>query len=145
MQTEDNVLKQQIVMKKTNLNLLSGVLAAGLTACSAYQGDFNEEWEFWSDSQPNRQVVDLPHDAMQTETRSADVPEGRHNGFYPGNVYHYEKTFNASADMQEKHVTLKFGWRVSQQQGAGERTGSWGLSLWLHAFRGVPGWIAESW
>lgn len=95
-------------MKKTNLNLLTGVLAVGLTACSTGQQDFNETWEFWSDSQPERQVVDLPHDAMQTETRSADVPEGRHNGFYPGNVYHYEKTFNASADMLQKHVTLKF-------------------------------------
>lgn len=95
-------------MKNINLNLLSGVLAAGLTACSTGQQDFNEDWEFWSDSQPERQMVDLPHDAMQTETRSADVPEGRHNGFYPGNIYHYEKTFNASADMLQKHVTLKF-------------------------------------
>ena len=70
--------------------------------------DFNREWMFWSDTQTTPQVINLPHDAMQTEPRSNDVPEGRHNGFYPGNVYHYEKTFNATADLLQKHVTLNF-------------------------------------
>ena len=79
------------------------------SACSnGEQADFNRDWQFWSDSQPEKQVINLPHDAMQTETRSNDVPEGRHNGFYPGNVYHYEKTFVADADLLQKHVTLNF-------------------------------------
>lgn len=79
------------------------------SACSnSEQADINRDWKFWSDTQTTQQVINLPHDAMQTETRSADVAEGRHNGFYPGNVYHYEKTFNASADLLQKHVTLNF-------------------------------------
>jgi len=79
------------------------------SACSnSEQADINLDWKFWSDTQTTQQVINLPHDAMQTETRSADVAEGRHNGFYPGNVYHYEKTFNASADLLQKHVTLNF-------------------------------------
>ncbi len=86
--------------------------AASITAMCACttpeQADFNLNWQFWSDSQPTKVNVNLPHDAMQTETRSADVKEGRHNGFYPGNVYHYEKTFNADASLLEKHVTLSF-------------------------------------
>ena len=86
--------------------------AASMTAFCACttngQVDFNQDWQFWSDSQPTKQVVNLPHDAMQTETRSADVKEGRHNGFYPGNVYHYEKTFTADAALLQKHVTLAF-------------------------------------
>lgn len=87
--------------------LASTVLLA--SACtSGEQADFNRNWKFWSDTQTSQQVINLPHDAMQTETRSADVAEGRHNGFYPGNVYHYEKSFNASADLLQKHVTLNF-------------------------------------
>lgn len=79
------------------------------TACTnGEQADFNRDWTFWSDTQQTPQVVNLPHDAMQTETRSADVAEGRHNGFYPGNFYHYEKTFVAYADLLQKHVTLNF-------------------------------------
>ena len=79
------------------------------TACTnSEQADFNRNWTFWSDTQATPQVINLPHDAMQTETRSADVKEGRHNGFYPGNVYHYEKTFTADADLLQKHVTLNF-------------------------------------
>ena len=97
-------------MKKTKL--LKTMAAASMTAFCACttneQVDFNQDWQFWSDSQPTKQVVNLPHDAMQTETRSADVKEGRHNGFYPGNVYHYEKTFTADAALLQKHVTLAF-------------------------------------
>lgn len=97
-------------MKKTNI--MKTMAVASMTAFCACttngQADFNQNWQFWSDTQPNKQVVNLPHDAMQTETRSADVKEGRHNGFYPGNVYHYEKTFTADASLLQKHVTLAF-------------------------------------
>ena len=86
-----------------------GAMAICQTACTTNeQADFNQDWQFWSDTKASKQVVNLPHDAMQTETRSADVKEGRHNGFYPGNVYHYEKTFSADAALLEKHVTLAF-------------------------------------
>ena len=97
-------------MKKTELLKTMAVASmTALCACTANeQADFNLNWFFWSDTQPNKQVVNLPHDAMQTETRSADVNEGRHNGFYPGNIYHYEKTFTVDADLLQKHVTLNF-------------------------------------
>ena len=89
-------------------SLLMGALAMSLSACTTEQADINEGWEFWSDTQPVKQVVNLPHDAMQTETRSNDVPEGRHNGFYPGNTYHYEKVLNVDKALLDKHVTLEF-------------------------------------
>lgn len=95
--------------KETVTGLVIGAMALCQTACTTpEQADFNQDWQFWSDSQPAKQVVNLPHDAMQTETRSADVKEGRHNGFYPGNMYHYEKTLNADASLLQKHVTLAF-------------------------------------
>ena len=81
---------------------------ATFCACTTEQADINLEWQFWSDTQPIKQVVNLPHDAMQTEPRSNEVPEGRHNGFYPGNVYHYEKTLKVDKALLDKHVTLEF-------------------------------------
>ena len=97
-------------MKKTELlKTMAAVSMTAFCACTTNeQADFNQDWQFWSDTQASKQVVNLPHDAMQTETRSTDVKEGRHNGFYPGNVYHYEKTFSADAALLEKHVTLAF-------------------------------------
>jgi len=96
--------------KETLTKTVSAIALTTLCACgsTAEQADFNLDWEFWSESQTVKQTVNLPHDAMQTETRSADVKEGRHNGFYPGNVYHYEKSFNADAALLQKHVTLDF-------------------------------------
>ena len=93
---------------KKGIRKLTVIATLMLVASCAYgeQVDFNREWKFWSDTQIVPQVINLPHDAMQTESRSNDVPEGRHNGFYPGNVYHYEKTFKVSSDLLQKHITL---------------------------------------
>lgn len=92
--------------KKLTFALATTMLVVG--CANDVQPDFNRDWTFWADTQTTQQLINLPHDAMQTEPRSNDVPEGRHNGFYPGNVYHYEKTFNATADLLQKHVTLNF-------------------------------------
>ena len=110
--------------------ILTIVLAATMLVVSCTndeQPDFNREWTFWSDTQATPQVINLPHDAMQTEPRSNNVPEGRHNGFYPGNVYHYEKTFNASSDLLQKHVTLNFEgvYRNSKVYVNGKETGGY--------------------
>lgn len=96
-------------MKKALCLLTVAVTLIFVTGCThSEQSDFNRDWMFWTDTRTTPLVLDLPHDAMQTETRSNDVPEGRHNGFYPGNMYHYEKTFKVSSDLLQKHVTLNF-------------------------------------
>jgi beta-galactosidase len=69
---------------------------------------FMNGWTFWSQSHPERQVIDLPHDAMQTEKRDPGMAEGRHSGYFPGGVYHYEKVFNFSQKSCSKHVVVKF-------------------------------------
>lgn len=87
------------------------IIAVCLTmavAASAQVSDFDKNWTFWSDSNPVKQTVSIPHDAMQTEQRSADVAEGQHTGFFPGGIYHYEKTIDVTAEMLKKHVTLHF-------------------------------------
>ena len=50
-------------------------------------GHFMENWKFWSETHPSPITVNLPHDAMQTEKRGANVKEGHHSGFFPGNKY----------------------------------------------------------
>lgn len=75
---------------------------------NAQTGDINENWTFWSDRNPAKATVTLPHDAMMTEQRSADAPEGRHNGFFPGGTYHYERTIDVPQAWLTKHVTLHF-------------------------------------
>ena len=56
-------------MKKTNIMKTMAVASmTALCACTTNeQADFNQNWQFWGDTQPNKQVVNLPHDAMQTE------------------------------------------------------------------------------
>lgn len=71
-------------------------------------GHFMENWKFWSETHPSPITVNLPHDAMQTEKRGANVKEGHHSGFFPGNKYYYEKTLIASDKMLAGHVTIDF-------------------------------------
>ena len=78
-----------------------------ITASAQING-FDRDWTFWSDSHPTKQTVSIPHDAMQTEERCDTLSDGRHNGFYPGGVYHYEKTIDVPAEWLQKHVTLQF-------------------------------------
>jgi beta-galactosidase len=70
--------------------------------------DFDKDWSFWSDRNPQKTIVSIPHDAMQSEMRSDTLTDGRHNGFFPGGFYHYEKQLQVSADWLQKHVTIHF-------------------------------------
>lgn len=67
------------------------LLLAGCSKDNGSCADINAGWEFWSDKNQTRQVVDLPHDAMLTEARAADAPSGAASAFYLGGMYHYEK------------------------------------------------------
>lgn len=82
------------------------VLSLGASAQAV--DNFLEGWSFWSDTHKERQTVTLPHDAMQTETRSAEYANTRAMGYYPGNKYHYEKIITATPAMLKQHVTLRF-------------------------------------
>lgn len=85
------------------------VLALSLMGCTQQTWDIemNEGWDFWSETQPEKTIVDLPHDAMQTESRSAEANCGGAGAYYPGNLYHYEKRIQIDGDPAEKHITLE--------------------------------------
>ena len=49
-------------------------------------------WNFWKAGQEdNKQVVDLPHDAMILEARDPQLENGSGSGYYPGGKYYYSK------------------------------------------------------
>ncbi|MCQ2147168.1 MAG: DUF4982 domain-containing protein [Bacteroidales bacterium] len=89
-------------MKKYFVTILTLLLCVGL-----YAEDFNEGWTFWFDGH-EKETIRLPHDAMIHMPRSADVPSGSSIAFYHGGLFHYEKTFDVTAEMLSKHVTFNF-------------------------------------
>jgi len=58
--------------------------------------------------QVEKKVVQLPHDAMIHEERTEETKNAHQTGYYPGNIYSYQKTFQAPMEWEEKTVTFEF-------------------------------------
>ncbi len=71
------------------------------------RNDFNKNWYFHKEGQEPT-VVDLPHDAMIHERRSADAPGGSAHAFFPGGRYTYDKYFEVPAEWKEKSISICF-------------------------------------
>lgn len=70
--------------------------------------DFNRGWTFSKKGMPETATaVNLPHDAMITETRCRCI-NGGNSGYFPGGNYIYEKAFEVTPDMLGKYVALFF-------------------------------------
>lgn len=52
--------------------------------------------------------MNLPHDAMIHEKRSADCPGGPAGGFFPGGIYCYEKKLEHLEGFSNRHVEILF-------------------------------------
>ena len=66
----------------------------------------NENWLF--ETTDTTEIVDLPHDAMLHERRSASCPGGANSGFFPGGKYSYSKTITLTKEDCSKGVYLFF-------------------------------------
>ena len=64
------------------------------------------QWQFEKDG--ISKMVELPHDAMLTERRSADVPSGVNSGYFPGGFYIYKTVFILTSRDCEKPLSLFF-------------------------------------
>ncbi len=53
-------------------------------------------------------MVQLPHDAMQTEARISGLKDGSQSGYYPGGVYTYEKELTVSEEELTHKTVLEF-------------------------------------
>ncbi len=69
--------------------------------------DFGKDWKFRYTNGTWLDVI-LPHDAQLLEKRQKDAPGGSGHGFFPGNVYEYEKRFIAEENWKDQHVELLF-------------------------------------
>lgn len=70
---------------------------------------FNDGWKFRRlDKGEEWREVELPHDAMIYENRTADSDGGTNTGWYEGYDYEYIKTFDIPKDYAEKLVTIEF-------------------------------------
>lgn len=113
---------------ETTDNWLKGIWAFCLFCLfplSVSADDFMQGWTFWSDAHPEHNIVSIPHDAMQTEKRSADVEGGHNMGFFPGGKYHYEKIIQVSQKMLRQHVCIHFEgvWQKSKVSVNGQEVG----------------------
>ncbi len=69
----------------------------------------NDSWTFENMLRPSKKtMVDLPHDAMQTEKRIPKLKNGQSSGFYPGGKYKYEKEISISREEIQKTYILEF-------------------------------------
>lgn len=69
----------------------------------------NDNWLFWKDGhETEKQLINLPHDAMLTEERVPDLPNGNATGFYPGGKYIYTKNLFGTEALREKSVLVEF-------------------------------------
>lgn len=69
---------------------------------------FNTNWIFWKEGDTDKKNVTLPHDAMLAEMRTPEAKGESASGYFPGGIYYYEKKFDVSEEMLEKHLTLEF-------------------------------------
>lgn len=69
---------------------------------------FTQGWLFRRGLEDSGSVVDLPHDAMIGERRSADAATANHGGYFPGGRYVYTKQWQAPADSEGREFTLHF-------------------------------------
>lgn len=69
---------------------------------------FNEDWLFYKAGKEDRRKVTLPHDAMLEEMRTADAPSGSAGAYFHGDVYTYEKEFEAPKEWENRHILFQF-------------------------------------
>ena len=69
--------------------------------------DFNENWSFKTKDREVKRLT-LPHDAQLLDGRRSDSPGGSGHGYFVGNIYEYEKHFEAPAEWKDSHVEILF-------------------------------------
>ncbi|RHP34332.1 glycoside hydrolase family 2 TIM barrel-domain containing protein [Lachnotalea sp. AF33-28] len=88
----------------------------------------HQGWEFWKDGQEQeKQIIELPHDAMILEARQPDMENGNCTGYYPGGKYYYAKKFFGKEEYKNQSLILEFAgvYMNSSVFLNGEKAGGW--------------------
>lgn len=60
---------------------------------------FNDNWLFYKEgNEANKQIINLPHDAMLSEKRDINNPGGANISYFAGGKYYYEKDFDLNIE-----------------------------------------------
>ncbi|MDT0184029.1 glycoside hydrolase family 2 TIM barrel-domain containing protein [Microbacterium sp. ARD31] len=69
---------------------------------------FTRGWELRRERDVEYTRVDLPHDAMIGERRSAGESSWAHGAYFPGGTYRYRKVWTPGSEITGKEVALRF-------------------------------------
>ncbi|WP_312168500.1 glycoside hydrolase family 2 TIM barrel-domain containing protein [Microbacterium sp.] len=69
---------------------------------------FSRGWEFRRERESAYVPVDLPHDAMIGEVRTADARSWAHGAYFPGGEYRYRKVWTPTEEFTGREVSLRF-------------------------------------
>ena len=70
--------------------------------------DLNRGWQFSRLGEESAaQTIDLPHDAMLGELRTAESAGGINTGWFEGHDYRYTRTLEVPAAWRDKTVLLE--------------------------------------
>lgn len=70
--------------------------------------DFNGDWAYRRIDEDKWFKINLPHDAMFFEKRSASSKGKGNTGWFPGGDYEYGKSFVLPQEYREKHIMFEF-------------------------------------
>ena len=88
----------------------------------------NTGWYFWKDgNEDGKALLNLPHDAMLTEERVPNLPNGNATAFYPGGKYIYTKILYGKDAYRNQKILLEFEgvYMNSAVYLNGEHVGGW--------------------
>jgi len=91
----------------TSIDPSPRLTAPDARSTAPFERDLNAAWEFSRAGEPPA-VVDLPHDAMITETRSKEVRNGTRTGYFPGGRYRYARAFTIEQSEVGSYIALRF-------------------------------------
>ncbi len=69
--------------------------------------ELTDGWTLYRNDSSVGESVRVPHDAMLSETRSADAVTGNAGAYFPGGTYRYQRIIDVPASWVDKTVTLE--------------------------------------
>ena len=70
--------------------------------------NFNKDWNFNKAGSDEVKKVDLPHDSMLSEKRTADCKSGTSGAFFEGGKYIYTKNFTGMQEWENNRILIQF-------------------------------------
>ncbi len=95
--------------RKEVLKLSGNAFIINMQEITMKKINFNHHWNVYQKNNTHGvKAIDLPHDAMLSETRTVDSFGGKNIGWFESHDYVYEKTFEVPDIYQEQSIVFEF-------------------------------------